>query len=75
MKENLQNERDINEQLEDEIKSKDEEIDHLKKCVKNKDEVANNLEGIFRDKTNEIEQLKDHCETLALQVGKELILE
>ena len=75
MKGNLRNERDINEQLEDEIKIKDEEIDHLKKCVKNKDEVANNLEGIFRDKTNEIEQLKDHCETLALQVGKERILE
>jgi predicted RNase H-like nuclease (RuvC/YqgF family) len=34
LKEKLGHERDINQELEDELKRKDEEIAHLKKCVK-----------------------------------------
>ena len=75
LKEKLGHERDINEELEEEIKRKDEDISHLKKCVKSKDEIANNFEVIFKERTSEMDQLKDHCETLAAQVGKELILE
>jgi hypothetical protein len=43
-------------------------------CVKSSDEIANNFEDIFKERTSEMEQLKDHCETLAAQAGKELVL-
>ena len=75
LKENLQQEREINEELLDEVKRNDEEIKHLKKCVQNRDEIDNSLEEEFRERTEEIKHLKENCESLAVQVGKELILE
>ena len=35
LKRNLEHEKGMNEELEDELERKDEEIKHLKKCVKN----------------------------------------
>ena len=43
--------------------------------MKNRDNIANGLEDIFKDKMDEIRNLRENCESLAKQVGKELVLE
>ena len=75
MKNELRQEREINEELLDDVKRSDEEIKHLQECVHNRDDIANSLEEVFKERTKEIENLKGNCERLAVQVGKELILE
>ena len=70
-----ENERDINEELFSELKEKDEEIEHLKKYVKNRDDITNRLDDMFKEKLDKISNLRENCESLAKQVGKELILE
>ena len=75
LKSNLDHEKDMNEELEDELERKEDEIRHLKKCVENRDDMANGLEEIFKERAKEIDDLRSNCESLARQVGKELILE
>ena len=54
LKENLRQERELNEELLDEVKRNDEEIKHLKKCVQNRDEIDNSLEEEFRERTEKL---------------------
>ena len=75
IKDELREEREINEELVDNLKRTDEEIKHLKKSVQNRDDIVNGLEEVLTERTNDIENLKENCETLAAQLGKELILE
>ena len=56
-----------------ELREKDEENKHLKKCVKNRDDITNSLDDMF--KMDKIRNLRENCDSLAKQIGKELILE
>ena len=47
----------------------------MKTCVKNRDETTNKLDDVFKERTSEIDLLRNNCESLAKQVGKELVLE
>ena len=75
LKDDLDYERGINEELVDELKGKDDEIDHLKKCVKNRDDISTSLDDMFKEKLDEIRNLRENCDSLAKQVGKEIIIE
>ena len=75
MKDELRQEREINEELVVDVKRGEKEIKHLKECVQNRDDIANSLEEIFKERTTEIANLKENCESLSAQVGKELILD
>ena len=75
LKDDLHHERDIHEELVNELKEKDEENEHLRKCVKNRDNIDNSLEDMFKDQTDEIRNLRENCDSLAKQVGKELVME
>ena len=75
LKDDLHYERDMNEELVNELKEKDEENEHLKKCVKNRDDITSSLDDMFKEKIDEISNLRENCDSLAKQVGKELILE
>ena len=75
LKDDLHHERDIHEELVNELKETDEENEHLRKCVKNRDNIDNSLEDMFKDQTDEIMNLRESCDSLARQVGKELVME
>ena len=75
LKDDLHHERCINEELLDELKEKDMENEHLKKCVKNRVDIDNSLDNMFKEKIDEIRDLRDNCASLAKHVGKELVLE
>jgi chromosome segregation ATPase len=75
IKDELRLEREINEELVDNLKRTDEEIKHLKKSVQNRDDIVNGLEEVLTERTNDIENLKENCETHVAQLGKKLILE
>ena len=75
LKDDLHYERGINEELVDELKEKDLENEHLKNCVKNRDDISNSLDDMFKEKMDEISNLRENCASLAKQVGRELILE
>ena len=47
IKHELKQEREINEELVDNLKRSDEEIKYLKECVHNRDDIANSLEDSF----------------------------
>ena len=75
LKDDLDYERGINEELVNELKEKDDENDHLKKCVKNRDDISTSLDDMFKEKLDEIRNLRENCDSLAKQVGKEIRLE
>jgi methyl-accepting chemotaxis protein len=75
LKNDLGHEKDANEELEDELEGKEKEIKHLENCVKNRDDITNKLDDMFKEKTDEIRNLRENCDSLAKQVGKELLLE
>ena len=75
LKDDLDYERGINEELVNELKEKDDENDHLKKCVKNRDDISTSLDDMFKEKLDEIRNLRENCHSLAKQVGKEIMLE
>ena len=60
-----------NEELVNELERKEDEIRNLKNCVKNRDDMADGLEEVW---TDEINELKSNCESLANQVRKDLYL-
>jgi hypothetical protein len=75
LKNDLKYEKDINEEVEIELKRKEDQIEHLANCVKNRDEIAESLTDAFGEKNDEIEMLKKECMTLETQVGKENFLQ
>ena len=75
LKNDLKYEKDINEEVEIELKRKEDQIDHLASCVKNRDEIAESLTDAFGEKNDEIEMLKKECMTLETQVGKKNFLQ
>ena len=75
LKDDLYYERGINEELVNEVKEKDDENDHLKKYVKNRDDISTSLDDMFKEKLDEIRNLRENCHSLAKQVGKEIMLE
>ena len=62
-------EKVVNLEMESELVSKEKEINYLKNLVENRDDVTNKLENVFKNK------LMECNESLARQVGKELVLE
>jgi chromosome segregation ATPase len=75
LKSNIENVKDTNEELVEELEKREAEIRHLKSCVKNRDDIADSLDEVFNKRTDEINELKSNFESLASQVGKELVLE
>ena len=71
----LKYEREINNDLEEDLKRKDSEIEDLKKCVENRDDTVKKLDIAMKEREEEIDYLKVNCDSLANQVGKELVLE
>ena len=68
-------EKVVNLEMESELVNKEQEINYLKNLVENRDDVTNKLENVFKNKLMEIDDLRSNNESLARQVGKELILE
>jgi chromosome segregation ATPase len=71
----LKQEREINNDLEEDLKRKDNEIEDIKKCVENRDDNVKKLDIAMKEREEEIDYLKEKCDSLANQVGKELVLE
>ena len=59
----------------DEFDRKEEESKNLRKCVKNRDDIINSLDEVIKERVDEINYLRENCESLARQVGKDLVLE
>ena len=62
----LKYEREMNNELGEDIKRKELEIEHMEKYMSNKV----NLEKAPKEKAEEVDNLRDKCESLSNQAGK-----
>ena len=74
-KEDIKNEKKVNEEMEEELERRDVETKSLHNCVKNRDDIINSLYEVIKEHINEINDLRGNCESLARTAGKEIILE
>ena len=75
LKEDIKNEKKVNEEMEEELERRDGETKSLHSCVKDRDDIIKSLDEVIKEHINEISDLRENCESLAVTAGKEMILE